>query len=292
MPAPKLSGPVFTIRFTEGLADRHRLPLDHVIRVLNEVQGLIKDVGRRVQRERGDANPDGDFGLELLAGFRRGSVQADLVFTRNLAIAAVVGGQILETIRQLSSTPPRRGTKASTKAKANTYDPRVVARLDNIGTVQKADRTKTVLSLRTGEIGKRATKAILDTKAVKAARALREPNFTLEDLTVYGKLRELRDKYDDDEDARKAFYGELLTDDGTVWRVEFKPRDGAEAAALFRKQVFVTGVATYYKALTPKIEAVRFGVDKHRDYEAAFDELFGSDPELSGIDLQTLLNER
>ena len=57
--------PIFHIRFTEGLATRNRLPLDHVIRVLTEIKGMLESVGKQIQRQRGVENPSGDFGLEL-----------------------------------------------------------------------------------------------------------------------------------------------------------------------------------------------------------------------------------
>ena len=77
----------------------------------------------------------------------------------------------------------------------------------------------------------------------------------------------------------------------TAWRVEFAPHEVAAVSALFRKQVYVTGQATYYKALTPKITVTDFGADRPRDYETAFDELFGSSPELLGEDLSSLAGD-
>ena len=90
---------------------------------------------------------------------------------------------------------------------------------------------------------------------------------------------------------KKAFYGELVADDGNLWRIEFKAADVERAASLFRRQVFVTGDATYFRALHPKIVAREFGPEQERDYEAAFDELFGSSPELKGIALADLVAE-
>lgn len=286
--------PVFTIRFTHGLATRHRLPLEHVIRVLHEIKGMIEEVGKRVQREHGIQEPTGDFGLELVAGFKRGSVQANVVMTRNTDIGAIVAGQILDTVNRLASKPmakrkPEPPDMPPNVLLASDYDPRIVSRLNNIGKVQEIDKTVTELSWRTN--GKRATKAVLNARAVKNVTELREPNFAIEGVTVYGKLRELRDKYDDDDESAKAFYGELRADDGEVWRIEFKPQDLDRASALFRRQVYVTGHATYYRALNPKLTATDFGLDEERDYEAAFDELYGSSPELAGTDLNVLLDE-
>jgi hypothetical protein len=261
--------------------------LDHVTRVLNEIKGLMEEVGRRVQRERGVEDPTGDFGLELVAGFKRGSVEANLEITRNEAIGAIVAQQIMQTVTRLGQ--PRKARTGKLAAGDGDFDPRMVTRLGNIAKVQEIDKTKIVLSLRTGRA--KAKTAVLDTRAVKAVTALREPNFSVEGLTVYGKLRELRDKYDDDEESKRAFFGELLADDGTVWRVEFKAREVDRAASLFRKQVYVTGQAVYYKAMSPKLIAAEFGADEERDYEAMFDELFGSNPELAGADLSVLLKE-
>ncbi|MQA29226.1 MAG: hypothetical protein GEU82_05210 [Luteitalea sp.] len=279
---PKTTRPIFSVCFKEGLATRNRLPLDHVIRVLNEIKGMMQELGRRVQREQGAADPTGDFGLELIAGFQRGSVQANIVMTRDVEIGVIVAAQILDTVSRLGATPRLKRARRSTMipvAPMADFDPRIVNRLNNIGKVQEIDKTKMELTLRTN--GMRPTKAVLDTAAVKAVSALREPNLTIEGVTVYGKLRELHDKYDDDDDGTKAFFGELLSDDGEVWRIEFKPRDVSSAALLFRRQVFVTGTATYYQAVNPKLHAIDFGADDERDYEAAFDELYGSVPELA-----------
>jgi hypothetical protein len=286
--------PVFSVRFTDGLATRNRLPLDHVIRVLNEIKGMMEEVGRRVQRERGASEPDGDFGLELAAGFRRGSVRADILITRNVDVGAVVAQQILETVSRLGRQPLAKNKRKPVQQTPSDlptrgFDPRVVTRLNNIGKVQEIDKTKMELSLRTN--GGRPNRAVFDKRSVQVVAELREPNFSVSGLTVYGKLRQLRDKYDDDEESAKAFFGELTADDGTVWRVEFKPRDVDRAAALFRKQVYVNGNATYYQALHPRIDALEFGPDEERDYETAFDELFGSSPELGRTDIHALLKE-
>ena len=76
--------PVFTVKLIEGLADRNRLPLDHVIRVLTEIKSLVEEVGKRLQRERGEEKASGNFGLELDAGIKAGSVQADILITRDV----------------------------------------------------------------------------------------------------------------------------------------------------------------------------------------------------------------
>jgi len=85
-----LTDPVFTVKLEKGLADRKRLPLSHVISVLDELRQLITEIGKDLQRRKGIANPTGDFGLELLAGengmaFRGGSVEANIVISERPA---------------------------------------------------------------------------------------------------------------------------------------------------------------------------------------------------------------
>jgi hypothetical protein len=123
-------------------------------------------------------------------------------------------------------------------------------------------------------VASKPLKATFDEAAMKTAADLHVPNFTIEGVTTFGRLRELRDRADAlDENEDRAFFGELVRDDGSVWRIEFKPADVAEATRLFRRQVWITGSVTYYKAQAPKITAEDFGSDDERDYEAAFDEL-------------------
>src|SRR5688572_28978798 len=107
-PRPKTTYPVFTIRFTDGLATRNRLPLDHVIRVLTEIKGMIESVGKQIQRERGVESPSGDFGLELIGGFQKGSVKAALAITRDVEAGSLAAGQVLDTVTRLSATPRAR----------------------------------------------------------------------------------------------------------------------------------------------------------------------------------------
>lgn len=283
--------PIFTIRFTEGLATRNRLPLDHVIRVLTEIKGMIESVGKQIQREQGSEQPSGDFGLELIGGFQKGSVKAALAITKDVEAGERAAGQVLDTVTRLSSSPPRAKPRAvPTIIPAANYDPRLMSRLGNISKVQEIDKTRVEMRLVSGS-GAKPLKAVFDRRTTQMINTLREPNFGIEELTVYGKLRGLRDKYAEGEEAKKGFLGELLGDDGTVWRVEFKPRDEAKAKELFRRQVSITGNATYYKALNPKLDATQIEADEERDYEAAFDDLYGASPELATTDLKTLVRE-
>jgi hypothetical protein len=283
--------PIFSIRFTEGLATRNRLPLDHVIRVLTEIRGMLESVGKQVQRSRGVADPTGDFGLELIGGFQKGSVKAALALTKDVEAGVIAAGYVLDTVTRLGTFDPPKSSKAvrADGLSTDTYDPRLMTRLGSIGKVQEIDKTRVEMALRAN--GGRAQKAVFDRRTSQVLNKMREPNFAIEDVTVYGKLRELRDRATEGEEDKKTFYGELLGDDGNVWRIDFSPRDASKAAELFRKQVYITGNLTYFKALNPRISARDFGLDLERNYVAAFDAMYGSGPELANIDLDTLIRE-
>jgi hypothetical protein len=76
---PKKTETTFSVVFKKGMALKNRLPLSHVISTLRELDYMIREVGRKVQQENGRQEPDGDFGIELLAGatglaFHKGSL--------------------------------------------------------------------------------------------------------------------------------------------------------------------------------------------------------------------------
>ena len=110
-------------------------------------------------------------------------------------------------------------------------------------------------------------------------------------MTLFGKLRELRDRSSSEEHDDRKFFGELVRDNGEVWCIEFKSADEDRAATVFRKHIEVTGKAYYFTTNAPKLVAQSFAVDQARDYEAAFDELYGSDKKTFGVPLSELLRE-
>ncbi len=80
---------VFQIEFKKGKAAHNRLPLAHVLAALQELDLMIRELGKKVQRDSGMENPDGDFGIELLAGpagaaFPKGSVKSRWAITRDI----------------------------------------------------------------------------------------------------------------------------------------------------------------------------------------------------------------
>ena len=48
MPERIDNSPIFSIVFKRGMADKHRLPLGHVIATLNEIEKMIREVGIQV----------------------------------------------------------------------------------------------------------------------------------------------------------------------------------------------------------------------------------------------------
>jgi len=78
---------------------------------------------------------------------------------------------------------------------------------------------------------------------------------------------------------------------GETWRIHFRPAIAEKVASLFRKQVAVTGTGKYYRIATPKLEATDIAHDEERDYETAFDELFGSDRHIYGNDFEKALKD-
>lgn len=280
-----LADPVIIVRLQEGLADRHRLPLSHVISVLDEVRQMVTEVGREIQSEKG-VEGQVDFGLELIAGndgivFRQGSVEAAIAITTNVQNGFLAAQKVVKTVEQLRTSRKTQGE----------VDPLIVRRLSRIARVQRPDKTRLGIAVRAPEQRTPDFATVFDQAAIDCVRALQSPTFTIEGLTLFGKLTELRDK-DEEEDSKRGFWGELKRENGESWRVQFKLGDLDAVTQLFRKQVSVTGKAFYFRSQSPKLIAQTISAEQERDYEGAFDEIFGSDKELYGnADFAELLKE-
>jgi hypothetical protein len=281
-----VDSPVFTVQLQQGLANRQRLPLADVLSVLEEVRLMVLDIGREIQRDAGIENPTADFGLELLAGpegilFSPGSVQAHIAITSNTDHGVLAAQRVLSTVNALAA---KKAVAVTTDAERN-----VVRRLNRINKVQERDKTELYLVLQTP--GKqKPTEATFNATAAACALSLQAPVFEVEGLTIYGKLFELRDT-DPEDDGTKAFWGELRRENGETWRIHFRPAIAEKVASLFRKQVAVTGTGKYYRIAPPKLEATDIAHDEERDYETAFDELFGSDRHIYGNDFEKALKD-
>ncbi len=281
---------IFTVKLQKGLAERRRLPLAHVISVLDELRQLISEIGKDLQRRRGTVKATGDFGLELIAGekgiaFKPGSVQANIAVTERPATGYKAIQSIIETIELLD----REDFPEASADKQ--IDRRVIRHLSRIGKIQKRDHTEMQLSVVRADRAK-SLSARFGSNAIAAVRSLQAPTFKVDATALYGKLVQLLDRTSDEDDSdEKGFWGELIADDGEHWRVQFKPSQVEKAGTLFRKQVKVIGTALYYRIAHPKIVCDDVVPDLERDYEAAFDQLYGCNKEVYKADLQSLLKQ-
>ncbi len=283
--ADTIDSPVFLVKLQGGLANRQRLPFADVIAILEEVRQMFSDVGREIQRDMGMEKPTGDFGLELLAGpegiiFRSGSIQAHVAITSNIDTGILAARHIVGTIDSLAKKKLILATEA---------DRSLVRRLNRINRIRERDKTELQLVLQ--RPGKhKAEQATFNAAAAATAWSLQAPEFEMEGVTIYGKLYELKDTTLEDE-SRAGFWGELCREGGQTWRVQFTAESGEKATQLFRKQVAITGTAKYYRIAAPKLVARDITQDQERDYEKAFDELYGSDRTIYGDDFQKALQE-
>jgi hypothetical protein len=292
-----MSDLVFTVKFEKGLADRNRLPLEQVIKALQEIRRMIIEAGREIQRERGIERPESDFGLELLGdktgiAFHKGSLSASVAITRDASIGALAASRVLSAVHMLKGAAPKGPPVVYSKAEA-----RILNRLDKITFINEVSGSVANLQMH----GPRSMfmeqpepirkSAVFDHRVVEHLRALRAPVFVERGVAVYGKLFELRDESQLEGPAGR-FWGELRRANGERWRVQFTAEDQDNVMKLFRRQIFAQGTAHYFQTRTPKLTDVVIQADIDRDYEAAFSEVFGCERNAFNLPLPDLLNMR
>jgi len=256
----------FTLVFKRGLADRNRLPIEQVIKTLQEFQEMIREVGKQVQRRNGNENADGDFGIELLASstglmFRKGSVKANAAATRDIPNAR-------ETLTLIHSNV--RSYAKPNLVQLEPTDVMIARRMYKIGELQKEARTELAVVIKTS--AKAAQTATLNEKAMANLERMSAPQMRIGGIQLYGKLRQLNDR-SRDEDGGKFFWGELVTETGEKWRLRFDSRDVERVTKMFRHQVITTGDATYFGTKSPRLDVITVFPDTPRDYLNAFAEL-------------------
>jgi hypothetical protein len=274
----KSSETIFSIIFKKGMAERNRLPLHHVLSTLHEIDSMIREVGKKIQREKGVEKADGDFGLELLAGrsglaFQKGSVKSASAITKDVENGREALTRIIETTDIIEKKQV---------ISIDDYRAPVIRGLASIGRVQEEDKTE--LRIQLAERG-RIIQTKFSDKGIRAIKKMGAADFVIEAMTLYGKLRRLTDlsKTEEEDDI----WGELLEDGGAKWRMKFNPTDIEKAKALFTRQVTVFGDVTYFKTKLPRLDVKMISEDKPRDYVAAFErfsneykDIFGDrDPE-------------
>src|SRR6185437_14349504 len=135
--------PVFSITFSKGMADKHRLPLTHVLESLAEIAKMIREVGMQVQRANGVENPDGDFGIELLAGEQGGAFFAGSVMTQAALTRDVKNG--METVRRIFAVTD--SVEKKRVRSVDSFGEPVLRRLAVVGKIQEKDKTELKMQL-------------------------------------------------------------------------------------------------------------------------------------------------
>jgi hypothetical protein len=285
----RTTDPTIFVDLTEGLADRNRLPLSHVLKVLREVESMVNDIGTRILHERGLEDQHPDFGIEIVANggasFRKGSVCAMLAITRYVDVGILAAGEVVKTIGILSSKKRR---PAAEHAELGELSARVISGLERIAFVNQAAKTKLRIEVKAPKLMVLAAnmrpllarRATLGDVATENLRSLRVPRFEEYNVRLYGKLFRLRDK-PLSSDQEKAFWGELHRDNGETWRIRFKIADLPRVANLFTKQTLITGKAVYYSGASPKLVADNIEHDPDRDLVSAYDDLYGCDRDMA-----------
>ena len=266
MPKRNDESVIFSVVFKKGQADKNRLPLGLLLSTLRQIEYLVQEVGRQVQREAGVQKPDGDFGIELVAGrnslaFRRGSVGTQYILTHDVQHGIQTIGSIIDTTAKL------------TKRRANfmgQYDEQILRRLPRLSELQQKAKTEVHFALK--QAGQ-TVRAALDRKAQAMLAKLEGPELEVEAITLYGKLRELTDRSMKSDSQEGHFWGELIEDNGNKWRIRFEESGLGRALKLFRKQVKVEGDATYYQTAAPRLVVKDICEDRMPNYLSALKEL-------------------
>lgn len=265
------SSVIFSIVFKKGEADKHRLPLAHVISTLQYIEQIVRDVGRQIQRDAGVENPDGDFGIELLAGrsgiaFRKGSLATQATVTRNIQYGVQAIATLIDTTEVIERNQPKKQPVFVSE-----YSDRIIRRLPKISEIQEQDNTELHLTLAQNNHVLKSTK--LGARGRETLRRMESPEGTVEGITVYGKLRALKDLSRGETNESGHFWGELLEDNGHKWHIRFEDSDLKKVLSLFTKQVSIAGDVTYFKTRPPRLDAKDIDADSMPDYTAVFDEL-------------------
>lgn len=257
---------VFSIVFKKGRAEKNRLPLEDVIATLQQIQQMIRDCGRQIQRDAGIENPDGDFGIELLAGksgliFQKGSLETAAAITNDIPNGILAINTLIDTTDLLE--------KRKREIVTPDYAEPILRRLPRVSEIQRENRTELHLVLSQNRQVINSSK--LGQRGRETLKRLEAPELGIESITLYGRLRELRDKSRiTDEENRGHFWGELQEDSGRIWRIRFKDRDEGRVLKLFRKQVEVTGNATYFRTQAPRVDVAEIDEDAMPDYLVAY----------------------
>ena len=223
---------------------------------------MIREVGIQVQKANGVENPDGDFGIELLAGetggaFYASSVKAQAAVTRDVRN----GVETLNRIFEITDRVEKKSVRS-----VDSFGEPVLRRLALVGKIQEKDSTELSMQLVAGR--QKTKEARFSAKGVATLKALDAAELAIEAVTLYGKLQRLTDFSEADQGSH--LWGQIREDGGKVWAVRFDADDLQRVQKLFTKQVVVSGNAAYFKTRRPRLNVADIKEEKPRDYLAAF----------------------
>ena len=127
--------------------------------------------------------------------------------------------------------------------------------------------------------GKPRAVAVFAESGMQAVKRLSIADFRIDGLTLYGKLKGLTDRSRREEDD---IWGELVEENGAIWRIKFKPSDLDKAKNFFTRQVMAVGNAAYFRANTPRLDVQEISADLPLDYLKGFDDFSSSYEDVFG----------
>lgn len=271
--------PLLQIRLHKGLAERHRLPLTLLVRILEESGLLLASFAKKIA-----GDPNIDLQLEIVAGpagstFQPGSLLTQLCSPTHPQLAAQAMGQTIQFLHDIE-----RAT--SDRLVGDLFHGDVLRRLYRIGLQQEKAKSELEFGL-AGQAQPTET-ATLTHNTMVYIRSLQASGREVQGVRVYGKLIELHDRHEEDGHGH-GFFGELLLDSGALWRIRFREDQSILAAQFFRQRISVFGDVKYFKTLAPMVIPKSITFDEPKNYVDVFDRFAGSVPELKKVDLDTLV---
>lgn len=272
--------PALQVRLRKGLAERNRLPLSTVLKILEECRLLINAFARRHS-----SDTEVDLQLEIVGSapgeaFQSGSLQTIISAGAHPVIAAQAIGELVSHLTRIEANDV-------SFAHGDSEGAEILRHFYKIGLYQEKVQSELQLSV-VGVNGNSPTAATLSAEAMATVRSLQTPNAEVKGIQVYGKLMELREIREDDDHGR-GFQGDLLRDGGDRWRIRFREDQQSTATQLFRKRVVVFGDVKYFQTRSPLLAVQRIDLDEPKNYLAAFEKFVGSVPELRTHSLNDLV---
>ena len=154
--------------------------------------------------------------------------------------------------------------------------------------VQEPDNTELHLELKAR--GKPPKRGKFTDSGIQTIKRLAAAEFQIYDVTLYGKLRSLTDRSRVEQED--DIWGELVEENGNIWRIKFRPDDLDKARGLFTNQVVARGDASYFKTGLPRLDVSDIREEEVHDYLKGLDRFTSNYEEVFGeADPQDILSE-